>query len=63
MLLVGDLSSDPATVQHVSGVSPLFLAFTPEAVARVLSNSRRPAYSITFAPPETIVPPSNAPGW
>eukprot|EP00965_Chrysotila_dentata_P070397 2326495-Pleurochrysis_carterae.AAC.1 len=37
MLLVGDLSLDPATVQHISGVSPLFLAFTPEAVARVLS--------------------------
>eukprot|EP00965_Chrysotila_dentata_P119322 3944593-Pleurochrysis_carterae.AAC.1 len=37
MLPACDLSSDPATVQHVSGVSPLFLAFTPEAVTRVLS--------------------------
>eukprot|EP00965_Chrysotila_dentata_P021731 719841-Pleurochrysis_carterae.AAC.1 len=37
MLLVCDLFPDPATVQHVSGVSPLFLAFTPETVTRVLS--------------------------
>eukprot|EP00965_Chrysotila_dentata_P061772 2045874-Pleurochrysis_carterae.AAC.1 len=31
------------------------LAFSP--------NSRRPASSTTIAPPGTIVPPSNAPGW